>query len=197
MKVYDPERNREMPMEYYDRDTHTSLYDNDMGYGHRALYNTVAGLIASFGAGEKVIDLGCGPGRLAQYLIKHDIDNYTGVDWSPKCIALANKEYPEYTWKVANLHDQKLRDTYNDYDIFVLLEVLEHIHHDIDVLSSIPSGKRVFLSVPNTWDKAHVRVFHNVVEVQERYNLLLAFNFLASLVVHQTKFFHIIGGKRL
>jgi len=60
-------------------------------------------------------------------------------------------------------------------DVVVLLEVLEHIEQDIYVLSIIPLGKQVVITVPNFDAKGHVRFFDNLDVIKERYGFLIEF----------------------
>ena len=57
-------------------------------------------------------------------------------------------------------------------EVYVMLEVLEHLTRDIDVLQKIPSGKEVVFSVPSFDDPSHVRMFTREI-VQWRYRDLI------------------------
>ena len=74
--------------------------------------------------GEKVLDLGCGNGRLLQIFKEIDID-YTGVDSSEKLIEIARKTYPNTKFEVADaLH---LPFPNNHFDKIYSVAVLHHI----------------------------------------------------------------------
>ena len=56
----------------------------------------------SIGPGQQVLDLGCGPGHTTAYLTSLGLAA-TGVDISPKMIALAQQHFPQSRFAVGNL----------------------------------------------------------------------------------------------
>lgn len=56
---------------------------------------------------EKVLDAGCGYGRMAKY---YNTDKYTGVDFSKKFIEIARLENPGYTFTRAKLEKLPFKD---------------------------------------------------------------------------------------
>ncbi len=112
-----------------------------------------------------MLDIGCGQGKLSSH-----IDRYSGFDM------VANP------YLVADIYTYE----YPDKDVYVLLEVLEHLTRDKEVLGKIPSGKEVIFSVPSFDDPAHVRVFTEAI-VRWRYRDLIKleeivrFNFDGSI----------------
>ena len=76
--------------------------------------------------GQKILDLGCGNGRLLNVLKSKKID-YIGVDNSEKLLLEAQKQYPEYQqkfWKADALH---LPFIDNEFDRIISIAVLQHI----------------------------------------------------------------------
>jgi len=74
--------------------------------------------------GDRVLDLGCGNGRLLQIFKEIDIV-YTGTDGSEKLIEIAKKTYPNTTFQVADaLH---LPFSTNSFDKVYTIAVLHHI----------------------------------------------------------------------
>jgi hypothetical protein len=59
--------------------------------------------------------------------------------------------------------------------VYICSEVLEHLADDRAVISAVPTGHRLILSVPNFHDHAHVRVFADFNDIRERYGDLLDF----------------------
>jgi Methylase involved in ubiquinone/menaquinone biosynthesis len=74
--------------------------------------------------GEKVLDIGCGNGRLFQILKDKNIE-YTGIDFSKNLIELAKKKYPEGNFLVANALNLPFKE--NTFDKVFLIAVLHHI----------------------------------------------------------------------
>jgi len=62
---------------------------------------------AMVGRGARILDAGCGPGRVGGYLagVGHDV---TGVDLDPLLIAAARADHPGVTWLVGDLSELDL-----------------------------------------------------------------------------------------
>lgn len=75
---------------------------------------------AMLGRGSRVLDAGCGPGRLGGYL--HEAGHHVvGVDGDPILIDAANNDYPGPTWLVGDLSHLDLpgRGIDADFDVIV------------------------------------------------------------------------------
>ncbi|TSD46869.1 class I SAM-dependent methyltransferase [Rhodococcus sp. KBS0724] len=75
---------------------------------------------AMLGRGGRVLDAGCGPGRLGGHLHKagHEV---VGIDVDPVLIAAAQEDYPGPTWLVGDLAELDLpsRGIAADFDVIV------------------------------------------------------------------------------
>ena len=62
-----------------------------------------------------ILDVACGPGNITHYLLKHRPDfKISGIDLSPKMIALAQKNNPEAEFQVMDCRDiQALNEVYD------------------------------------------------------------------------------------
>lgn len=67
---------------------------------------------AMVGRGSRILDAGCGPGRVGGYLhtVGHDV---VGVDVDPKLIAAAETDYPGPRWIVQDLALLELDETFD------------------------------------------------------------------------------------
>lgn len=74
----------------------------------RALLGTFAELVRAAGDGP-VADVGCGPGRITTYLHGLGLD-VSGVDLSPRMVAVARRLYPEVPFAVGTMTDLDLAD---------------------------------------------------------------------------------------
>jgi ubiquinone/menaquinone biosynthesis C-methylase UbiE len=72
---------------------------------------------------EKVLDLGCGSGRLCKLFNNQDID-YTGVDFSENLIDIAKEKHGDY-FKVANILNLPFLD--EKFDSVWSIAALHHI----------------------------------------------------------------------
>lgn len=118
---------------------------------------------------KRVIDIGCGPGQFAEYLSAEvpRID-YLGLDFSATAIQLARRRCPELKFERKDVREY-LSEGKNDEQVYVLLEVLEHIEDDIGLLNLLPEGSKVIFSVPNFDSFGHVRFFQTREQLIERF----------------------------
>jgi len=123
---------------------------------------------------EKIFEGGCGTGQFAKMLIDNGKNYQLGIDFSKEAIRIAKDMNPgnEDKFEVRDL----LGKIEIDYDLFLCLEVLEHIDNDLEVLGKIKKDKKVILSVPNFINYAHVRKFKNKEEIITRYGKLIKIN---------------------
>lgn len=122
----------------------------------------------------KILDIGCGPGQVAQMFLEAGIKNYFGIDFSEEALSMAQKRveslvsYPEKMFLRENITSSKAYSKL-DYNTVFMLEVLEHIEKDILILKKIKENSILFISVPNFEDNSHIRKFKNEREIEERY----------------------------
>ena len=112
---------------------------------------------------KRVIDLGCGEGRLLKYLLKNkSIEQITGVDVSYQTLEIAKKrlkldELPFHQKDKIQLIQGSLiyRDKrFNNYDGATLIEVIEHLDRDRlfaleRVVFEFAKPKLVIVTTPN------------------------------------------------
>jgi len=103
------------------------------------IYKAAAGHCAG-----RVLDLGCGTGRLRQHLPAGCA--YTGVDFAGAALDAGLVLGDIYTTPV------------EAYDTYVLLEVLEHVDAD-KVLGRLPEGRGLVVSVPSFMCAGHLRPY--------------------------------------
>ena len=75
-------------------------------------------------SGDKVLDAGCGNGRLFDYLKELKVE-YQGIDISPKLIATAQNKYPKTKFKVADILSLPFIDQL--FDVLVSIATLHHV----------------------------------------------------------------------
>lgn len=105
----------------------------------------VAGLVPS---GSRVLDLGCGPGKLMAYLMLHKHCSGTGVEIEPTSVVKAiRRGVPLIELDI----DHQLGEFGDDtYDVVVLSRVLQATHQPREVLANMARiGAMCVVSVPN------------------------------------------------
>jgi len=78
--------------------------------------------------GTKILDIGCGNGRLYDYIsskFKVQSSKYIGVDQSEELIKIACKNYPDVNFQVADVFDLPFRD--REFDVAAGIAFLHHI----------------------------------------------------------------------
>lgn len=127
---------------------------------------------------EQVVDLGCGPGHLAELFKRrgHPAHLYLGIDFSKVALAHARKRAPGYRFVQGTLPGavkQYVKPLQRPTAIFI--EVLEHFHKDLEALKMLRPGTRVLATVPMHDSSGHVRFFRNMASVCECYAKVMNF----------------------
>lgn len=74
--------------------------------------------------GDRILDLGCGNGRLYSTIVSEKID-YAGIDFSEELIKIAQKKYPEGDFMVGDILNLPFPDDH--FDKIYSIAVLHHI----------------------------------------------------------------------
>lgn len=123
-----------------------------------------------------IVDLGCGPGIFASFLVEKGYKSYIGLDFSIPLISSAANHVPSYIYVCGDLRRADALSLLKNYSLFVALEFLEHINNDLAVIESLSPKSRIILSVPNYDSAGHVRHFKGCEEAVARYSPLLRIN---------------------
>jgi SAM-dependent methyltransferase len=163
----------EQPPEYYDEvfraANHWRRHYTKSHY--YPLWTIIADRIQRAGI-NSIIDIGCGPGQVANLLRDKGVSKYLGVDFSPARVEQAREVCPDYDFVVADVFETDLLETYT-YDCALIMEFLEHVENDLEVLKRIKAGTFMLATVPNFPARRHVRYFNSVDEVRKRYKQCL------------------------
>ncbi len=125
---------------------------------------------------SKILEIGCGSGQFGHYLYDCGYTKYLGIDFSEEAIKIA-QTFSSQNYKTINYKDMN----FDRYDLFILLEVIEHLEDDIYLIKKIPIGKTVIFSVPDFWYKSHVRVY-DINKIKTRFSKYLNFR---EIIAHE------------
>ena len=137
----------------------------EFGRTRRFAWNELFPLARYANSGDRILDLGCGNGRLLQIFNDINVD-YVGIDNSEKLIEMAKKEYPDRKFQVADALKLPFPDNY--FDKVYSVAVFHHIP-SVELRSQfLKEAKRVLkpngfliLTVWNLWQwiwwKANVK----------------------------------------
>lgn len=116
-------------------------------------------------------EIGCGTGQFADFLNGSGYIGGCGFDFSEVAITQAKK-----------LNLQRFKFFVEDCtkvsftgDFFVCLETFEHTK-DFKIIENIGLGKEIVFTVPDFNDPSHVRYFHSINEVVDRYKNVIKFS---------------------
>lgn len=114
-------------------------YDAQIGY----VSKLGTGLIELLNpqAGERIIDLGCGTGDLAEQIRKRGVF-CTGMDYSPEMIQAAQEKYPDGSFRVANAEEFRLQDGEEEYDAVFSNAALHWMKQPERVIDSVGHALR-------------------------------------------------------
>jgi ubiquinone/menaquinone biosynthesis C-methylase UbiE len=84
----------------------------------------IENLVQYVSPGEKILDLGCGSGRLLEILKDKNID-YFGIDGSENLIKIAKRNYPDFKFQIADVFDLPFPNNFFDkiFSIRVLMQI--------------------------------------------------------------------------
>lgn len=193
-----PKHMREVSRHYYD-----AIYARSEEYQLDAeesvylpVWERVVAILKQKGA-QSVLDIGCGPGQFAEYLVKKIPGiNYQGIDYSEKAIEIARLRCPTAQFHIKNLMQNDVLKGFK-VDAYIILEVLEHIEDDLGLLEKIPKDQEVIMSVPNFDAAGHVRFFNDKNAVSEIFNKYLNdFEIDEIILQPRTKIYLSVGIKK-
>lgn len=98
-------------------------YSDRCLYGHDYLLAKIEPIVAA-ARPNRIFDLGCGNGSIANRLSKHA--SVTGIDISDSGVQIANRSLPHLKIEVGSVNDD-LAAKYRRFPVVVSLEVVEHL----------------------------------------------------------------------
>jgi O-antigen biosynthesis protein len=123
-----------------------------------------------FDNGERVLDVGCGPGYLAEYLTVQKDCTVVGVEQDPRLAETARRVCAQV--HEANLETEGLRKIQGKFTAIFFGDVIEHVRNAPELLRQaselLEVGGRVIVSTPNfVHIKNRVRVLFGTFEYRD------------------------------
>ncbi len=123
-----------------------------------------------FDNGERVLDVGCGPGYLAEYLTAEKDCTVVGVEQNPRLAETARRVCAR-VYEV-NLESEGLRKIQGKFTAIFFGDVIEHIRNAPELLVQaselLEVGGRVIVSTPNfVHVKNRIRVLFGMFEYRD------------------------------
>jgi 2-polyprenyl-3-methyl-5-hydroxy-6-metoxy-1,4-benzoquinol methylase len=158
----------EQPASYYDAIYRTAKKYNRHYTGVRwlPLFERAKELLTK----GNILELGCGVGQFAHLIYDSLGRDYTGIDFSKEAIDRCKaKNLKGYHFIQGDVYKVL---QYDNFDNVVALETFEHLN-DIEIISNIPSGKHLVISLPTFKNEAHLIWFDNESQIIDRYKNLI------------------------
>lgn len=188
----------EQTSEYYDQNLTNFLVPYETSRW-RPLYDKVLSLMPE-DRDVRICDIACGTGRMAQLLWQNGYHNYVGFDFSLERIKEARRYVPDAVFHHLDVFSDETKTIYQNAEIAIITETLEHIERDLELLESLPKGLQVIGSVPNFDSAAHVRMFSGPQAVLDRYASLvqLELDGISTICKNESRSeIYIFSGKRI
>ncbi|MDR2405585.1 MAG: class I SAM-dependent methyltransferase [Deltaproteobacteria bacterium] len=122
-----------------------------------------------------VADLGCGAGNFTSVMVEKNQrpEVYIGVDQSHTQIQIAKQAYPGWHFVYGDFNAAYVRQEYERFEAYLLLNVLDTIEDDLGFLEGITSGKYLVFSYPKAEREGSLRFFPDNYSMRDRYSALL------------------------
>lgn len=163
---------------------------------YAALYEAAASLIPQE---SKIVEFGCGTGKfITNHVAADKIKSYIGYDKDVTAIDLARTSTESQLMEFV-VADILTVDCDEPGCTFIALEVLEHLHNNLDLrlLGELPKGSRVIISVPSFDSSDHKKFFNNDWDALKRYSYVLDLEFWRKIRIPTGGgFFHLMRGYR-
>lgn len=118
---------------------------------------------------SKLLDVGCGPGRAAKYLIEFlEDENYYGIDYNPDFIKAAEAMSKRYKLDTKNprfevVHDFNFENIEPDFDYAMVFSVLNHCDFEQKaaffkmIPKPLKAGGKVYITHALWFDQTYIK----------------------------------------
>lgn len=157
------------------------------------IWKTAASFLTNI---DTVLEIGCGNGLTAQYLMSQGINYQRGIDFSEEAITLARRNNPTHENKF-QIKDVKGITAIPNHFTVLCLETLEHLENDKSFLLTLQKDTTIIFSVPDFDCNAHQRFFKHEQDVFEYYSELISFEVIKKITIAPTNSIFLVKGVRI
>ena len=125
----------------------------------------------------KVLDLGCGNGRLYKLLKTKEVD-YLGIDFSKNLVKEAKKRHPQAKFKIADITAKKTWKNLGKFDLVFCIAVLHHLPTKAlrkwvvkQVYQVLKPNAKVFVTVWNLRQKRYLKYHFSIDSLKLKWQL--------------------------
>ncbi|MDR2386313.1 MAG: class I SAM-dependent methyltransferase [Deltaproteobacteria bacterium] len=137
----------------------------------RAMYENAYGRLGLLRIAN-VVDLGCGVGNFTGVMVsrRQKPELYLGVDLSHNNIKIAKAAYPGWSFIYGDFNDPAVRQQYERYEAYLLLNMMDVMEDELAFLDTVPSEKPVLFSMPRFPKEGSLRYFDDPAQLRDRYS---------------------------
>lgn len=124
--------------------------------------------------GGMLIDIGCGPGRLARYLTDRKAMRYLGTDVVPELLVVARRECDRPDWNFVEVDGFAIPAERDAADVVAIFSVFTNIYPEQscllfrDAWRALKPGGSLLITYFDITAVAHQRIFRDLVQHQDR-----------------------------
>jgi len=167
-----------MNSQYYD-EVYKTTQKYQVSYELSSYYPLWQLLTAYIPRDKNIVDLGCGPGQVAELLYDLGYRNYLGLDFSEVAIDRAQNKFrdnKDFNFRHADITKSPIPFG----QVYLAIEFLEHLKDDYTVIEQLPEGSILIASVPDFMCEGHYRCFENKKDIIRKYGAFIGFNALVK-----------------
>ena len=166
----------EMNAEFYDVAFHKGKYL--IHYSLTRWYPRFLATAERIKQNERILEIGCGTGQLANRLFDEGKRKYKGYDFSKQAIKVCKGlDLAPMQFEIGDAYNS---DLYADYDVFLCCETLEHLQ-DKAVLRNVEKGKKIVISLPDFPADNHLFHINKTEDLILRYEKEIKFSFVTKV----------------
>jgi SAM-dependent methyltransferase len=159
------------------KDRRTAAFDMVGGGDHERVGCIERFLLEAFAPAPEngfLIDVGCGPGRLARYLTHRTDLNYLGTDVVPQLLEVAREECSREDWSFVEVSGFAIPSANATADVVVIYSVFTNVYPEQACLlvqeahRVLKPGGRLLISYFDIKAPPHRSIFADLVEHQDR-----------------------------